>query len=119
VDTMANTRSGRRRHRPELKAQILAECAQPGASVAAVAMAHGINANLVHKWRRHAQGRHALPAPATAREEFIALPVAPPAAAPAPTDLRIEVRRGPVTVTLSWPLSAAADCAAWLRELLR
>lgn len=116
---MANTSSGRRRHRPELKAQILAECAQPGASVAAVAMAHGINANLVHKWRRHAQGGHALPVPAAAREGYIALQVAPSAATPAQTDLRIEVRRGPVLVTLSWPLSAAADCAVWLRELLR
>ncbi|MEE9928835.1 transposase [Microvirgula aerodenitrificans] len=29
-----------------LKAQIVAECAQPGASIAAVALSHGINANL-------------------------------------------------------------------------
>jgi hypothetical protein len=37
-----------------VKAEVLAECERPGASVAAVAMAHGINANLVHKWRTHA-----------------------------------------------------------------
>ena len=42
----------RRRHDPELKRQVLAECAAPGASVAKVAMSHGLNANLVHKWRR-------------------------------------------------------------------
>jgi len=42
----------RRRHSAELKQQILAECAQPGASVASVALSHGINANVVHKWRR-------------------------------------------------------------------
>ncbi|MDE1557443.1 transposase, partial [Comamonas aquatica] len=30
----------------------MAECAQPGASVASVALSHGINANVVHKWRR-------------------------------------------------------------------
>jgi len=42
----------RRWHGPQLKRQILQACAQPGASVAAVALAHGINANLVHKWRR-------------------------------------------------------------------
>jgi transposase len=46
----------RRRHSKELKAQVLAECAQPGASVAGVALAHGINANVVHKWRRQAAG---------------------------------------------------------------
>ena len=42
----------RRRHDEELKRQVLAQCREPGASVAKVAMAHGLNANLVHKWRR-------------------------------------------------------------------
>jgi transposase len=46
----------RRRHSKELKEQVLAECAQPGASVAGVALAHGINANDVRKWRRQASG---------------------------------------------------------------
>ena len=40
----------RRTHSSEFKAQVLAACRQPGASVAAVALAHGINANVVHKW---------------------------------------------------------------------
>lgn len=47
----------RRRHSKELKAQVLAECAQAGASVAGVALAHGLNANVVHKWRREAAAR--------------------------------------------------------------
>ena len=38
------------RRSPELKAAIVAECLAPGASVAAVALAHGVNANLVRKW---------------------------------------------------------------------
>ncbi|MCM3565391.1 transposase [Hydrogenophaga intermedia] len=42
----------RRRYGAELKQQILAECAEPGASVASIALSHGINANVVHKWRR-------------------------------------------------------------------
>jgi transposase len=46
------TREPRRQHARALKAQVLAACAEPGASVAAVAQAHGLNANLVHKWRR-------------------------------------------------------------------
>jgi transposase len=45
-------RGSRRRHDVELKSKVLAECGMPGASVAQVAMAHGLNANLVHKWRR-------------------------------------------------------------------
>jgi len=35
------------------------------------------------------------------------------------TELRIELRRGPVTATVSWPMSSAIECAAWLREVLR
>ena len=38
----------RRRYGAELKRQVLAEYAQPGASVASVALSHGINANVVH-----------------------------------------------------------------------
>ena len=34
----------------------MAECAEPGASVAAVALAYGLNTNLVHKWRRGGSG---------------------------------------------------------------
>lgn len=45
----------RRNHSAALKAQVLAECAAPGASVAKVAMSHGINANIVHGWRRAAR----------------------------------------------------------------
>jgi transposase len=37
----------------------LAACEEPGASVAAVAQAHGLNANLVHKWRRCQDDRRA------------------------------------------------------------
>jgi transposase len=40
----------RRVHGAELKAQVLRQCGEPGASVAAVALQHGLNANLVRKW---------------------------------------------------------------------
>jgi DNA-binding LytR/AlgR family response regulator len=48
----------RRRYSPEWKAQILAECDAPGASVAKVALSHGINANIVHGWRKFARLGH-------------------------------------------------------------
>ena len=48
-----HSKSGpRRRHGAELKAKVLAACDEPGASISGVALAHGLNANLVHKWRR-------------------------------------------------------------------
>lgn len=106
----------RRRYGPELKAQILAECNAPGASVAKVARAHGINANIVHGW--HKQSREAGAVAVT--EQFVPVAVAP--AEPQSTDQRtidVELRRGCITVKLSWPLSAAADFAAWTRDLLR
>jgi transposase len=37
---------------PELKRQIVEETLEPGASVARVARAHGVNANQVFAWRR-------------------------------------------------------------------
>lgn len=109
----------RRHYDTAMKKQILAECERPGASIAAVAMAHGINANLVHKWRARAmqrQGSVVAPQPTS----FLSVPL--PAAgmsASATTEVRIELRRGPVTATVSWPLSAVTECAAWLREVLR
>ena len=42
----------KRRHSAAFKRKILELAEQPGASVAAVALEHGVNANLVFKWRR-------------------------------------------------------------------
>jgi transposase len=48
----------RQRRSPELKRQIVEETLVPGASVARVARAHGVNANQVFAWRRqYQQGR--------------------------------------------------------------
>jgi transposase len=107
----------RRRHDRELKDQVLSECEVPGASVAQVALAHGLNANLVHKWRRLA-GRAATQAVAHNGAAFI--PVALPAMqAQAGGDIRIELRRGALAVNVTWPLASSPECAAWLREILR
>ena len=43
----------RRKHSAAFKAKLLRLCEQPGASVAAIALEHGVNANLVFKWRRN------------------------------------------------------------------
>lgn len=60
-------------------------------------MAHGLNANLVHKWRRLAVKSQA-PTPSSALE-FVALPLAAHAQTPATAanDIAIELRRGAVT----------------------
>ena len=106
----------RRRYSAELKNLILSECSQPGASVAGVALSHGINANIVHKWRRQATGAGAL-APMM-QPSFVPVSLPPASCAPAP-DIRIELRRGATSVSLTWPLTAAEQCALWMRELLK
>ena len=106
----------RRRYGAELKAQILAECDVPGASVAKVAMAHGINANIVHGWRKQARESGA----ATVSERFVPVTVAPAARQVADErTIEVELRRGGITVKLSWPMSAAMELSGWMRELLR
>ena len=109
----------RRRHSAELKAQVLQACAVPGASVAAVAREFGLNDNLVHQWRR---GR-GVGSPQTAAQ-FIALPLPAMPSIPAPSasaggDINLEFKRGALQVSVKWPLAAASECAAWLREVLR
>lgn len=117
---MEEGRRGRRRHSAEFKHQVLAECAQPGASVAGVALTHRINANLVQKWRRQARGDGGGAPGVDASFLPVAVgSVAVPTSAVVPAVIQIEVRRGAVSARIQWPLSAGAACAAWLRELLR
>ena len=46
----------KRTHPLEFKRSAVGASNQPGASIAGVAMAHGINANQLHKWRRQLRG---------------------------------------------------------------
>ena len=105
----------RRRHSDELRAQVLSECAQTSASVADIALAHGLNANLMHKWRRQARE---LQAPEQTQFIALALPAAQQAAPVQPV-IHMELRPGAATMCICWPVAAAPECAAWLREWLR
>jgi len=111
-----------------LKTLVLQQCAAPGASVAKVAMSHGVNANVVHDWRKLARERDgiALPPPgpttllaqtAAGVPQFLPVSVAQTTSLPAPVDIQIELRRGATAMKITWPIAAAAECAAWMREL--
>jgi transposase len=117
--------SGRRRrrtHSAAFKAEAVAACRQPGMSIAATAMVRGINANLLRRWVVEAERAEemtrsavkALPAPS---EAFVALPM--PTKTAEKAAIRIEVRRGTLTVSVHWPSSAMHECAIWLREVLK
>lgn len=43
-------RDGRRRFDVQAKRELVEACLQPGVSVAGLALAHGVNANLLRKW---------------------------------------------------------------------
>ena len=129
---LSDGRRRRRVHSAEFKAHIVAACSHPGVSSASVAMANGINANLVRRWVKEAEvdtenepgtaarePETSIPVSTpTATPKFLPLPIPTPAA-PVAADIRIELQRGATTVTVTWPAGAAAECAAWMRELLR
>ena len=48
-------RRSRRTYARQFKSEVVAQCLVPGASVSAIALSHGINANVIRKWLpRHA-----------------------------------------------------------------
>lgn len=130
-------KSQRRVHSAEFKAQVLAECQEPGASVAAIALTHGLNVNLVRKWlvgrgikrtglpapRTAASVPAAVTAPVAAALQFIPVGLAPEAlatdhaTASAASDIHVELNRGSTRLSVRWPSTHADSCAAWLREL--
>ena len=65
----------RRDHSPELKRELVERCSQPGASVSAIALKAGINANLLFAWRRAHRAAIAASATAPATDAPTLLPV--------------------------------------------
>jgi transposase len=90
---------------------------------------------MVHGWRKLAGERDVsvvVPAPspavvpaksAAAMPQFVPVWLTPSPSVsgllPAPVDIQIELRRGAMVVKITWPTAAAAECAAWMRRLLR
>ncbi|MCX7252620.1 IS66 family insertion sequence hypothetical protein [Malikia spinosa] len=122
----------RRRHSPEFRASVIQACLQPGVSIAAVALANGLNANMVRKWVINAQ-TPSLPTSADrARSRFLSVPdhslpsapafvpLALPAPSAAPVGIQIDLSTpAGVSIKMTWPTSAAEQCVTWLREWLR
>jgi len=115
----------RRRHSDEFKARVVAACRQPGVSIASVALAHELNANLLRRWIHErlgdaaTQGLPALEGPMRLESTPRFVPLAlskPPAKA---GDIHVELWRNELKVSVTWPVAASAECAMWLRELMR
>jgi transposase len=135
-------RPTRRVHGAEIKAKVLAQCRESGASVAEVAQANGLNASLVRKWMEGRglkrcglaggdgdAGRALVAAQSAPRLQFVPVDLAAMgrdeqralpgglAASPEPTHIHVELRRGGASLEVRWPASQAWQCAAWLGEL--
>jgi transposase len=55
----------RRTYSKQFKAEVATQCLMPGASVSAIALSHGINANVIRKWLPPGPGPMATHAAAT------------------------------------------------------
>jgi transposase-like protein len=113
----------RKRYTKAFKQNVIGACAQPGASVARIALEHGLNANMLRKWIRLAQSKSAHKAPG-----FVALPINTAPVEPAPMStakraadeaIRVEIPYRQQSINISWPVSQTDRCLALLRELLR
>lgn len=116
-----------RKHSDEFKARVVALALEPHASMASVALANGINANMLRCWVRASS---LASSPITvARDDrnvqalsFVQLPTqadksltAPPAPATSPV-IEVQIQRGETRVVVSLPM--IGDSAAWVREVL-
>jgi transposase len=99
---------------------VLIECEAPAASVAKVAMAHGINANVVHSWRKRVRQALEMPEPRGAGQQAFVSTMRPPALMPTTaTQPQVQIRRGAMAISVAWSLEAAVQLAIWTRELLK
>jgi transposase len=120
-----------RRHSADFKARVVGACRQAGVSIASVALANGLNANLLRRWvvetervgtmAAHREDASAADVAIAACQlpAFVAVQMpAPPIAVSLP-DIHIELSRGQTKIVMRWPASQASACATWLREMLR
>lgn len=127
---LPETRRRRQHHSPEFKVQVIAACLQPGVSIAAIALANQLNANLVRRWvREHERRQIASIEPRVAGEENVSTSLVPPPASFVPVEvpppvvnseaIRLELRRNGTVLNIAWPITQVESCALLLRELLR
>jgi transposase len=109
----------RRHYSAHFKAQIVSQTGSAGVSVASVALQHRINPVTVHRWIREARATQT-----QCVAPFIPLHLTPEPALQAPSvgdgaTIQIELQRTGTTIRIQWPVVCAAECAAWIREVLK
>ena len=124
----APMRRSRRRYTEEFKKQATEACLIPGVSIASVALANGLNANLLRRWVTERQeavagsvtlpDQHPLEITEPSIPGLVPITVAMPETPPS-GEIRIEIHRNQTLISISWPVSQSTFCADWLGDLLR
>jgi len=90
-------------------------CSQPGISVSAVALAHGINANLLRRWMKQFPVNARFPvAPTPVNLVPVQVETLPSAG-----DIQFDIQRGATRINIRWPVDGAETCAQWLGAWLK
>ena len=89
-----------------------------------------MNANVLHRWlKEHAlSGCHgqsdsgnANPSNVALQQHFpafVAVQLPTPVSEPASQAIKVEIRKGALTMSITWPGSASADFASWAASIL-
>ena len=110
----------RRTHTAPFKRAVIDACQVPSASVAGVALTHGVNANQARRWMREwgVVSPSRSPVPMVDAGSAFASAAMPPAQSET-GPIVIEVRRGTTAIHVEWPVQTADACTACLRDWLR
>ncbi len=110
----------RRRHSAEFRAEAVAASRAPGMSMAAVALARGLNANLLRRWVIEAEGAARPAAKLPVMRSFV--PVEISKTSPAITSdppIRIQLRQGSTEVTINHSSCGVCGVATRVAALIR
>jgi transposase len=131
LEVVSVLRNGRRRYDPVSKQRLVEACRQPGASLAGLALRHGVNANLLRKWAAGQPGQQrpgtAVGASECATEVFVPVVelcgVADPPERPAPPLIQHPVQpvkaAGPrLTVEMPNGVTLRLECSGQDVELV-
>lgn len=100
----------RRTHSTEFKAHLVDLCQQPNTSVSAVALAHGLNTNLLRRWIKQYQAHAPMPV-AAAVMKMVPVQIARDDLPQLAPDIQLEIQHGKTRVSIRWPAIDAASCA--------
>ena len=122
-EVLTTGRRRRRHHSVFFKAEAVGACQQPGVSIASVALARGLNANLLRRWVLDAERGNApiaIRSPSStmpqSAEGFVPVSLS---SSPPESVIQIELHSGAKRVSLQWPASQACECALLLPALMK